>query len=131
MGRKGSAGAIHWVGRSFWPHDTTLYVKAFNGNDPRFVFYKLHSMDLGGYDTGTANPTLNRNLVHPVTVSWPPREEQVAIARTLDAMLAKFDALAAEVQTAIGLLHERRAALISAAVTGQIDVRPESMRTAA
>jgi len=52
-----------------------------------------------------------------------PMEEQVQIALYLDAETAKFDALTAEAGRAIDLLQERRTALISAAVTGQIDVR--------
>jgi type I restriction enzyme S subunit len=52
----------------------------------------------------------------------PPSEEQTAIARYLDTQTAKFDALTAEAQRAINLLQERRTALISAAVTGQINV---------
>jgi type I restriction enzyme S subunit len=50
--------------------------------------------------------------------------EQLAIATFLDCETAKLDALTAEAQRAIDLLQERRTALISAAVTGQIDVRP-------
>ena len=53
----------------------------------------------------------------------PPVEEQLAIARHLDSETTKWDALTAEAQRAIDLLLERRTALISAAVTGQIDVR--------
>jgi type I restriction enzyme S subunit len=53
----------------------------------------------------------------------PSRSEQVAIANFLDHETAKLDALIAEQNTAIDLLQERRSALISAAVTGQIDVR--------
>ena len=49
--------------------------------------------------------------------------EQLAIATFLDYELARFDALTAEAQRAIDLLQERRTALISAAVTGKIDVR--------
>ena len=60
-----------------------------------------------------------------------PLEEQALIADFLDREIAKTDALAAEAQRAIDLLQERRTALISAAVTGQIDVRPASERTAA
>jgi type I restriction enzyme S subunit len=52
-----------------------------------------------------------------------PLKEQAEIASYLDRELAKFDALTAEAQRAIDLLQERRTALISAAVTGQIDVR--------
>ena len=53
----------------------------------------------------------------------PPQTEQTAIATFLDRETAKIDALVAEAQRAITVLQERRSALISAAVTGQIDVR--------
>jgi type I restriction enzyme S subunit len=56
----------------------------------------------------------------------PPLPEQTAIAEFLEAELAKFDTLTAEAQRAIDLLQERRTALISAAVTGQIDVRRQA-----
>src|SRR5208282_6014091 len=75
VGRKGTAGAVYYIERDYWPHDTTLYVKNFRGNHARYVYYKLCSMDLESFDTGSANPTLNRNLVHPVFVSWPPVPE--------------------------------------------------------
>ena len=52
-----------------------------------------------------------------------PLHEQTEIAAFLDTELAKFDTLTTEAQRAIALLAERRTALISAAVTGQIDVR--------
>ncbi len=53
----------------------------------------------------------------------PLLDEQQKIAAFLDRETAKIDALIVECETAIGLLKERRTALISAAVTGEIDVR--------
>jgi len=53
----------------------------------------------------------------------PPISEIEHIEAYLDTELARFDALIAEAERAIELLQERRTALISAAVTGQIDVR--------
>lgn len=53
----------------------------------------------------------------------PPIEEQQALVRFLGEELAKLRALAAQAEDAIALMTERRSALISAAVTGQIDVR--------
>ncbi|WP_005035465.1 restriction endonuclease subunit S [Holophaga foetida] len=53
----------------------------------------------------------------------PPQEEQVEIQHHLEKIIFKINNLTAEAQRAIELLQERRAALISAAVTGQIDVR--------
>ena len=123
VGRKGTAGAVHYITVDFWPHDTTLYVKDFCGNHPRYVYFKLMSMELASFDTGSANPTVNRNLVHPVVVSWPPVPEQGAIADFLDRESAKLDLLTAKIETAIERLQEYRAALVTAAVTGKIDVR--------
>ncbi|QDV56471.1 restriction endonuclease subunit S [Rosistilla oblonga] len=123
LGRKGSVGSIHYIEKDYWPHDTTLYVKEFRGNLPRFLYYKMCSMDLASYDTGSSNPTLNRNVLHPVRVPWPPLYEQEEIVEHLDSVFAEFDTLEAEAGLAIELLQERRTALISAAVTGKIDVR--------
>jgi len=62
---------------------------------------------------------------HFVQVDLPqiPLDEQAAIAEFLDCETAKLDTLTAEAERAIDLLQERRTALISAAVTGKIDVR--------
>ena len=54
---------------------------------------------------------------------YPSKVEQNEIVSFLESELDKFDPLIAEAQLAISLLQERRTALISAAVTGKIDVR--------
>lgn len=58
-----------------------------------------------------------------VRIPVPPSEERDAIARLLDSDARAIDDLAAGARASIALLRERRAALISAAVTGRIDVR--------
>jgi type I restriction enzyme S subunit len=58
-----------------------------------------------------------------VALPLVPLAEQALIAEFLDAEVTKLDTLTAEAERAIELLQERRTALISAAVTGQIDVR--------
>ncbi len=65
------------------------------------------------------------NISHAVNfwVPVPPPEEQDLIATALTAEMKRTDSLIGEAQLAISLLQERRSALISAAVTGQIDVR--------
>ena len=63
------------------------------------------------------------NTIASVIIPVPPLAEQAAIMQYLADEIAKFDTLTAEAQRAIDLLQERRTALISAAVTGQIDVR--------
>lgn len=78
----------------------------------------LHSIK-----TGALHPHLNCGNVKFVVCPVPPLEEQEFLIAHLEKTLARFDDLEAEATRAIALLQERRAALISAAVTGKIDVR--------
>jgi type I restriction enzyme, S subunit len=123
VGRKGTAGAVYYIETDFWPHDTTLWVREFGNSFPKYVYYKLCSMDLESFDTGSSNPTVNRNLIHPVLVTWPPAGEQRAIVAYLDRDTGKIDRMVAKVEEAIERLQEYRTALITAAVTGKIYVR--------
>ena len=85
IGRKGTLGNVFYVDSDFWPTDTTLWVKDFHGNDPKFVYYFLKTMHLEQYDCGAANPTLNRNHIHPLPVKIPPLPTQRKIAGILSA----------------------------------------------
>lgn len=93
LGRKGTLGTVFYIQEDYWPHDTSLWVRDFHGNDPRFVYYffKSISPDLLALDVGTANPALNRNHVHPIVIDWPPLPEQRAIARILGALDDKIE----------------------------------------
>lgn len=62
-------------------------------------------------------------MVSNLQIPFPSKSEQTAIATFLDRETAKIDELIAEQEKLIALLKERRSALISAAVTGKIDVR--------
>ncbi len=73
--------------------------------------------------SGGGQPNINQDILRSLRVACPDLPEQTAIVEFLDRETAKFDTLTAEAQHAIDLLQERRATLISAAVTGQIDVR--------
>lgn len=70
-----------------------------------------------------AQPHLNAEELGNFVVMLPPLPEQQAIADFLDYETGKIDVLMAKVETAIETLKEYRTALISAAVTGKIDVR--------
>lgn len=94
LGRKGnSIGRAHYITEDYWPHDTTLWVKDFKGNNPKFVYYFFVGMfdRLQSLDVGSANPTLNRNHVHPIPVKWPPPTEQKAIADILGTLDDKIE----------------------------------------
>lgn len=74
---------------------------------------------------GGGQPNLSQELLRSIRAPVPPEKEQQAIADFLDRETAKIDALIAKVGEAIERLKEYRTALISAAVTGKIDVRNE------
>lgn len=91
IGRKGSLGTVHFSDGPYWPHDTTLWVKDFKGNNRRFVFYFLKTIDTKNLDVGSSNPTLNRNHVHPVETRWPERRIQDQIVAILGALDNKIE----------------------------------------
>jgi type I restriction enzyme S subunit len=72
---------------------------------------------------GSTFKRVNVEEIRSIILPFPPPREQEQISAVIEANIARFDALAAEARKAIDLLQERRTALISAAVTGQIDVR--------
>lgn len=98
IGRKGTLGKTFYLPGDYWPHDTTLWVQDFKGSHPRFVYYFMSQLDVSWLDAGSANPTLNRNHLHPLSVAWPPVAEQRAIAEVLGAL---DDKIAANTQLVI------------------------------
>ncbi|EHH0683507.1 restriction endonuclease subunit S [Vibrio vulnificus] len=85
IGRKGTLGTVHYYPDNFWPHDTTLWVKDFKGNNPRFIYYFLQTLHLENFDTGSSNPTLNRNHIHKIKVLFPENHIQDKVAAILSA----------------------------------------------
>ncbi len=102
---------------------------------PRYLFYVMLAASKRGVFLAGSNPN---TIPHLTAVQLrhhrfplPPLPEQRAIAAYLDRETARIDALKAKIQKAIDLLKEYRTALISAAVTGKIDVRGEVAEPAA
>ena len=98
-----------------------------HGESPRFMFYTLRlAVARGVFDAG-GNPNtilhLTGEMLRRYRFPRPPLDEQRAIATFLDSETARVDGLIAQVAAAIERLQEYRAALITAAVTGKIDVR--------
>jgi type I restriction enzyme, S subunit len=116
VGRKGTLGLVHYVDGPYWPHDTTLWVKDFRGNDPRFTSYLLDSLDFARFDSGASNPTLNRNTIHAERVAYPPRDQQNEIGRTLAAVEAKGEVHQREARSLQSLFRTLRHQLMTAEV---------------
>lgn len=72
---------------------------------------------------GSTHKTIYRSTVAALNVPLPPLDEQRCIAAYLDEQTSRIDRLIVESQRFVELCRERRAALVTAAVTGQIDVR--------
>ncbi|MEM7114913.1 MAG: restriction endonuclease subunit S [Chloroflexota bacterium] len=94
----------------------------------RFLFHSLCSSayrnHLDVFSHKLANQSIiSSSLIVAARVCIPPTAEQDSITQYLDARLPKFDSTIEAANTTITLLQERRTALISAAVTGKIDVR--------
>jgi type I restriction enzyme S subunit len=99
-GRYGTIGQLFYLEERFWPLNTTLYVRDFQGNDPKFIYYLLHSFDFGAFSGKSGVPGVNRNDLHAELVSIPRCvEEQRAIATALsdvDALIAGLERLIAK-----------------------------------
>lgn len=93
--------------------------------EPDYLLYIFQSVYdyLREFGRGGNQAALNCEILSALKVPLPPLEEQLHICGNLEARLKEFGTLTAEAQRAITLLQERRSALISAAVTGKIDVR--------
>ena len=90
--------------------------------DPAWAMYWLSGLDMGELANPGAVPSVNEGQMRDTPAAVPPVQEQRSIAAFLDRETAKIDALIARVREAIDRLKELRIALISAAVTGKIDV---------
>jgi len=99
------------------PPSRTIYNK--------YLFYWLFAMrnEIINLSSGGGQPNVNQEKISSLKISAPSIAEQTQIAEFLDLEMAKLDALGLKAESAIELMQERRTALISAAVTGKIDVR--------
>lgn len=108
-----------WIcGKSLWPRYLLLCLRSMRNEFRRLMM-------------GSTHQTIYMPDIEAIRVPLPPLDEQIAITNHLFDTTNKMDASIAEITHSISLLKERRAALISAAVTGKIDVRAQSKAIAA
>jgi type I restriction enzyme S subunit len=103
----------------FRPYEGTL--------DPGYSTYLFRNQGVKEHFAGTMNivtrASLSQGELRSLPICLPPLSEQTAIAGAIDSQTEQVRSLLAHTEQTIALLQERRSALISAAVTGQIDVR--------
>jgi len=108
--------------------DLIIIRKPLHGSERYLSWYMASDVAIRQFTEGSGGAIQQHFNVGTATnmiVALPPEDEQLGIANFLDQEALMFDALIDEAQHAIDLLKERRGALISAAVTGKIDVRDQ------
>ncbi|APH43694.1 hypothetical protein BMW26_01020 [Microbacterium sp. 1.5R] len=125
----GSAARVRSLSYNLILSDKTFRLSPADSLAPDFLELFLNSAPyrtqvLGAISgaEGLAN-NLPMSALKSMTIPIPPLTEQVKIAEYLQRETAELDAAIADARESIALSRERRAALISAAVTGKIDIR--------
>lgn len=125
-GQGGTGKVFHYFEGKFEAHQRVYVFTNFANVSGRYFYYFLSTflrpVALAGSNTVTME-SLRRPLLADFKIAVPPLDEQARITGYLDEQLAKIDELIAETERFIELARERRSALITAAVTGQTDVR--------
>ena len=127
IGRQGAlCGNVYVARGKFWATEHAVVATLSLGHEIVWFSAILTAMNLNQYSFAAAQPGLAVERIMNLHLPLPPLAEQRAIATFLDQETAELDNLIDKVHRAIELLKELRATLISAAVTGQIDVREEA-----
>lgn len=118
-GRSGTIGKVFYIEDKFWAHNTSLYIKDFKGNCPKFIFYLIKRMDFRQYYAGTTVPTLNRNDIHRIKISLPKDfNEQKLIANKID----ECEAVIFAKQNKVLNLKKLKKSLMQNLLTGKVRV---------
>lgn len=124
-GQGGTGKVYHYVNGRFEAHQRVYVFTDFRGVTGWYFYYYLSTF-LGPVALAGANTVTMESLRRPVLADFkiavPPLDEQLRLTKHLDEAAGQIDTLIAKAEQFIELSKERRAALVTAAVTGQIDV---------
>lgn len=116
-----------YQGESVMLGKSAAYINCSDNLARDFLYWFLHSAQIRLYFdysvTGTTIFNLSLESIRRMPIAVPAVDEQKKIISSIVKRVGHYDGLLVQAQLAIDLLQERRTALISAAVTGQIDVR--------
>lgn len=98
LGRKGTINNPQFIEKRFWNVDTAFGITAQPGNDSKFIYYFVKSIDWSKKNTGTTLPSLTQQVVTSVEIPVPPLSEQRSIVTRLDAAFSHIDALKANAE---------------------------------
>ena len=112
-----------FVAGKIWVNNHIHVLRIERNFDPRFVTYCLNATDYGPYIEGSTRNKLTQEKMGSIRFPSLPLPQQRTIADYLDRETARMDALVAEKERVLGLLGEKRRALITRAVTRGLDPR--------
>ena len=124
IGRQGAlCGNITLASGKFFATEHAVVVNPVRDLDNHWLYYLLETMNLNQYSTSSAQPGLSAEVIGRLRIPFPPKVEQVEIAKHLNRETKKIDKLSQTIKNTIERLKEYRSTLITQAVTGKIDVR--------
>lgn len=89
--RKGTLSNLFYVNIPFWSVDTMFYTKIKEGNNGKYLYYLLKSMDLASMNVGSAVPSLTTEVLNKIEINVPDEDTQVEIASILSSLDDKME----------------------------------------
>ncbi|XAL29615.1 restriction endonuclease subunit S [Vibrio harveyi] len=124
IGRQGALCGNINIGRGkFFATEHAVVVYPYTNFNLSFLSEFLRFMNLGQYSVSAAQPGISVERINSLKIAIPPYREQADIGADIEAKITQFETLRSRAESMIQILKERKTALISAAVTGKIDVR--------
>jgi type I restriction enzyme, S subunit len=97
----------------------------------RFVEYYLNAISLEPYVSGMAQPKLNQKALNTIPIPVPPREDQVRMVATLDALASETERLGAVYQRKLSALAELKQSILQKAFAGELTAKEAERELAA
>jgi type I restriction enzyme S subunit len=123
MGRYGSTDAVFFLEEDFWPHNTSLFVTDFQGNDAKWCYYMLRTISKADHAGKSAVPGVDRKDLFQILIAVPPANEQKSIVSILEFKLELFESGIRDAKQVIAYIQEYRTRLFADIVSGKLDVR--------
>ena len=123
VGRKGSYGKVQYCADGVFAIDTTYYIdRSSCSQNLRWLYFALQTVGLDTLSQDVGIPGLSRESAYRVKVPLPEPSRQSEIANELNTKLRHFESLVGAITQEIDLLVERRQVLITAAITGELEI---------
>ncbi|BBB65658.1 hypothetical protein UNDYM_1405 [Undibacterium sp. YM2] len=123
FGRKGTVNKPLIVDGKFWTVDTMFYSEVSQDSEAEYIHFQASLFPFDLLSTNTALPSVTQEDLLELGFVIPSKSEQREIVSHITTANNQFEVLLEKSESQVAILQERRTALISAAVTGKIDVR--------